>query len=130
MDGLFTNKPLYDNLFNVDKVNIDYSNFSNFVKYSSAVERLANFKYKKELLEYYDDRVHHLQIFTGSVSAVNEILSYETKKVNLESYVKKYLRDYNQYGFDVSGLQSMRENKSVIVDINQKNKKGLSVIEI
>ena len=76
-------KYLYNNLFEVDKVNIDYSNFNNFVKYSSAVERLANFKYKKELLEYYDDRVLHLQSFTGSVSAVNEILSYKTKKVNL-----------------------------------------------
>jgi hypothetical protein len=76
-------KYLYNNLFEVDKVNIDYSDFNNFVKYSSAVERLANFKYKKELLEYYDDRVHHLQIFTGSVSAVNEIISYQTKKVNL-----------------------------------------------
>jgi len=74
---------LYDNLFDVDKVNIDYSDFNNFVKYSSAVERLANFKYKKELLEYYDDRISHLQPFTGSISAVSEITSYETKKVNL-----------------------------------------------
>ena len=49
-----------------------------------------------------------------------------TKKVDLESYVKKYLRDYNQYGFDVSGLQSLREKNSVIVDINQKNKKTRS----
>lgn len=48
------------------------------------------------------------------------------KKVDLESYVKKYLRDYNQYGFDVSGLQSLREKNSVIVDINQKNKKTRS----
>jgi hypothetical protein len=76
-------KYLYDNLFAVDKVNIDYSDFNNFVKYSSAVERLANFKYKKELLEYYDDRVLYLQNYTGSVSAVNEIKNYETKKVNL-----------------------------------------------
>jgi hypothetical protein len=76
-------KYLYDNLFNVDKVNIDYSNFSNFVKYSSAVERLANFKYKKELIEYYDDKIFHLQSFTGSVNAINEITNYETKKVNL-----------------------------------------------
>jgi len=76
-------KYLYDNLFEVDKVNIDYSNFNNFVKYSSAVERLANFKYKKELLEYYDDRIVYLQNYTGSVSAVNEIKNYETKKVNL-----------------------------------------------
>lgn len=48
------------------------------------------------------------------------------KKVDLESYVKKYLRDYNQFGFEVSGLQSQREKNSVIVDINQKNKKTRS----
>jgi hypothetical protein len=48
------------------------------------------------------------------------------KKVDLESYVKKYLRDYNQFGFEVSSLQSMREKNSVIVDINQKNKKTRS----
>ncbi len=47
-------------------------------------------------------------------------------KVNLETYVKKFLRDYNQYGFDVSGLQSIREKNSVIIDINQKNKKTRS----
>ncbi len=47
-------------------------------------------------------------------------------KVDLETYVKKFLRDYNQYGFDVSGLQSLREKHSVIVDINQKNKKTRS----
>jgi hypothetical protein len=57
------------------------------------------------------------------ISFKSEITS---KKVDLESFVKKYLRDYNQFGFDVSGLQSMRENKSVIVDINQKNKKTRS----
>jgi hypothetical protein len=47
-------------------------------------------------------------------------------KVDLEAYVKKYLRDYNQYGFDVSGLQSLRDKNIVIVDINQKNKKTRS----
>jgi hypothetical protein len=76
-------KYLYENLFEVDKVNIDYSDFSNFVKYSSAVERLANFKYKKELIEYYDDRIVYLENFSGSVSAVNEVKNYQTKKVNL-----------------------------------------------
>ena len=76
-------KYLYDNLFNVDKVNIDYSSFSNFVKYSSAVERLANFKYKKELIEYYDDRLFYLQNFTGSVNTITEIANFETKKINL-----------------------------------------------
>ena len=53
--------------------------------------------------------------------------SEQTKvKVDLETYVKKFLRDYNQYGFDVSGLQSLRAKSAVIVDINQKNKKTRS----
>lgn len=76
-------KYLYDNFLEVDKVNIDYSNYSNFIKYSSAVERLANFKYKKELLEFYDDKILQLIPLTGSVNAINEITSTETKKVNL-----------------------------------------------
>lgn len=45
-------------------------------------------------------------------------------KTNLEQYVRRYLRDYNQYGFTVSGLQSLQSSRvpSVIVDLNQKNK--------
>lgn len=59
----------------------------------------------------------------GRISFKSEVTK---TKVDLETYVKKYLRDYNQYGFDVSGLQSLREKNSVIVDINQKNKKTRS----
>lgn len=45
-------------------------------------------------------------------------------KTKLENYVRQYLRDYNQYGFEVAGLQSLSRNEvpSVIVDLNQKNK--------
>lgn len=45
-------------------------------------------------------------------------------KTNLENYVRHYLRDYNQYGFEVIGLQSLKQPglNSVIVDLNQKNK--------
>jgi hypothetical protein len=55
----------------------------------------------------------------------------ETKNnVDLETYVRKFLRDYNQFGFEVSGLQSIKNstNKvtSVILDINQKNQKTKS----
>ena len=53
-------KLLSQNFIETDKINIDYSNFSNFIKYSSAVERLANFKYKKELAEYYQDRIDYI----------------------------------------------------------------------
>lgn len=50
------------------------------------------------------------------------------KKTNLEQYVRQYLRDYNQYGFEVTSLQSNKKNRapSVIVDLTQKNKKTRS----
>ncbi len=55
----------------------------------------------------------------------------ETKNnVNLEVYVRRFLRDYNQFGFEVSGLQSIKNSSnkvtSVVLDINQKNKKTKS----
>ncbi len=45
-------------------------------------------------------------------------------KTNLERYVRQYLRDYNQYGFEVTNLQSNVKNSvpSVVVDLDQKNK--------
>ena len=43
-------------------LNIDYTYFGNFVKYSStAVERVNNFKYKLELVESYNKRIKTLQ---------------------------------------------------------------------
>ena len=45
-------------------------------------------------------------------------------KVNLESYAKKYLRDYNQYGFEVLSSRSIKINNipAVVIDLMQKNK--------
>ncbi|MBC7464489.1 MAG: hypothetical protein H7256_00725 [Bdellovibrio sp.] len=65
----------------------------------------------------------------GSDEATSKaLLSFRTENVNpkvdLEKYVRQYLRDYNQYGFEVVGLQSLKQNEqnSVVVDLNQKNK--------
>ncbi|MBC7743173.1 MAG: hypothetical protein H7061_13315 [Bdellovibrionaceae bacterium] len=60
------------------------------------------------------------------------ILTIRTEKVpmktDLEKYVRQYLRDYNQYGFEVTGLQSFKKTitPSVIVDLTQKNKQTKS----
>lgn len=45
-------------------------------------------------------------------------------KVNLEAYAKKYLRDYNQYGFEVIASKSVKINNipAVVIDLVQKNK--------
>lgn len=66
---------------------------------------------------------------TIELGAVNKtLLTFRLENVSiktqLEPYVRQYLRDYNQYGFEVSGLQSYRKSHvpSVIVDLDQKNK--------
>ena len=53
------------------KLNIDYSDFNNFVFYSSATERLQNFKYKLELLEYYNSQSLFVSTLSGSVATTN-----------------------------------------------------------
>jgi hypothetical protein len=64
------------------ELNIDYSDFNNFIFYSSAQERLQNFKYKLELLEYYSSQSYAISQISGSV-ATNNSLEYETYKTNL-----------------------------------------------
>lgn len=45
-------------------------------------------------------------------------------KMTAENYAKKFLRDYNQYGFEVLSSKTMVLNNSnvVVVDLLQKNK--------
>ncbi len=47
-------------------VGIDYSGFDNFIHFSSAAERVANFKYKLQLIEYYDQRIGILNDADGT----------------------------------------------------------------
>ncbi len=51
----------------------------------------------------------------------------ETKSyADLENFVKKFLRDYHQFGFDLTNQKSKKINNksvSIILDINQKNNK-------
>lgn len=64
------------------KLNIDYTDFNNFIFYSSAEERLNNFKYKLELLEYYDSQISILQTISGS-NATTNITDYQSNKQKL-----------------------------------------------
>ena len=64
------------------KLNIDYTDFNNFIFYSSAEERLNNFKYKLELLEYYDSQIATLETISGS-NATTNITDYTNNKQKL-----------------------------------------------
>jgi hypothetical protein len=49
------------------QLNVDFSEFKNFIYYSSAQDRVENFFYKMELLEYYKTEIGRLSLITGSV---------------------------------------------------------------
>jgi len=62
--NLSTSQQIVDKVFSGSlagvELGIDYSGFQNFVFYSSATERVDNFKYKLELIEFYNNRINQL----------------------------------------------------------------------
>ena len=73
--SLQTSQQIIDSYFSGSlsgiNLNIDYSDFNNFIFYSSATERLANFKYKLELLEYYTAQSSSAASLSGGTSTTN-----------------------------------------------------------
>ena len=83
LSGSFSGVPL----------NIDYSDYNEFVKYSSAHERLENFTYKMELVESYDSEIKVLQTAggaTGSTEVLADISNLGTKKTNIVNKLTNY----------------------------------------
>lgn len=64
------------------KPNIDYTDFNNFIFYSSATERLKNFRYKLQLSELYTADTVALSLISGSTATTN-ISDYTSKKSKL-----------------------------------------------
>lgn len=62
------------------KLNINYRNFEDFIHYSSAVERVQNFKYKMELIEYYSDRINTVSLINGGDIANNNLSDLYTTR--------------------------------------------------
>lgn len=54
-------------------INVDYSEFSNFVHFSSARERLVNFKYKLDLIQSYEASQAANQAINNSTNAVQVV---------------------------------------------------------
>lgn len=73
--SLQTSQQIIDSYFSGSlsgiNLNIDYSDFNNFIFYSSATERLSNFKYKLELLEYYTAQSSSAASLSGGTSTTN-----------------------------------------------------------
>ena len=69
------------------EINIDYTDYSNFVHYSSAAQRLSNFKYKLSQIESYNTEISKLQTlpFTPSVSS-----SLQRYKNEIQTIIQKF----------------------------------------
>ena len=68
--------------------------FENFIHYSSAVERLKNFKYKLSLLESYSSSLAQLNEVTGSVSSSNPLVQ---NKVIFNNKTDKIIQGFDYY---------------------------------
>jgi hypothetical protein len=64
------NKYFSGSLGSID-LNIDYSDFKNYVHFSSATERVDNFLYKLQQIEGYDSRINTLLNVSGSEAITN-----------------------------------------------------------
>jgi hypothetical protein len=71
------------------ELGIDYRTYDNFVHFSSATERLANFKYKVQLSEYYDSQSIALKASTSPAAETNRI-QFTTKKNDIVSKFDGY----------------------------------------
>lgn len=67
-----TNQQIVDKFFGAGlsgiKLNINYGTFDTFIHFSSAEERVRNFHYKLQLIEFYTDRISTLLNVTGSIN--------------------------------------------------------------
>jgi hypothetical protein len=83
--------------FSLENLNIQYESgstyaWSNFVKYSSAEERVKNFLYKVELIEFYNNKINF----------VSSSLSYASGSVTSSLELQKHVQSKNKVkaGFD------------------------------
>ena len=64
------------------ELNIDFRDFNNYIFYSSAEERLHNFKFKLDLIDYYNSKISTLSLIQGT-TALDDIANYTANKNTL-----------------------------------------------
>lgn len=85
-------------------INVDYSDFSNFIHFSSAVERLSNFYYKLEKIEEYNQNIATLQTVPNyTSSSVNT--NVQSLKNSVTGIIEKF-DGYERYLYYVSESNS------------------------
>jgi hypothetical protein len=93
------------------RLNIDFSQFTNFCYYSSATERFENFFFKMQLIESYRNELTKLSTYVGSY---DDIENNTVKIKNLQNKIIQGFDDwekwmyYGEYGTDTDSIQTDR----------------------
>ena len=100
-----TNQQLIDKYFSgsLDGIalNINYSQFDNFVHFSSAEERVANFKYKLQMVEFYTERINTL----NSVTSASVVLNIAEAESNRNAIISGFDGFEKYLFFETTGSQ-------------------------
>ena len=81
--SLAPSSPLYQQMQSILQdtsidINVDYSDFSNFVHFSSAQERIYNFAYKLKLIEGYNQSIANAgQVLNGGTITSGSVITYQ-----------------------------------------------------
>ena len=99
-------------------INVDYSSFENFVHFSSAKERLINFKYKLDLIESYENAR------TANSSISNSTAAVKTVDDKYEKLIKGVISNFDGYErhlYFESGSTSWPKSNNTKPYINQSS---------
>jgi hypothetical protein len=104
-------------------INVDYSDFSNFVHFSSAEERLRNFRYKLSKIQQYELEKSNLTL-SGSLSTISARL---TRLDNLIEEIVSNFDHYDRFLFFQSGSLSWPKTNNNYPYVNQSISDSTSV---
>jgi len=78
------------------EINIDYSDFSNFIHFSSAITRINNFVYKVGLIEDYTIDLNSINLITGSTS---QSYSVSSSKNIIENKINNIITNFDGFEY-------------------------------
>jgi hypothetical protein len=72
-------------------INVDYTNFTNFIHFSSATERVSNFVYKAGLIEQYQQQQYSQSIIAGgSANSSYKANSIDSAQQAIDNIIEKF----------------------------------------
>jgi len=95
------------------EINVDYTNFQNFIHFSSATERINNFVYKLQLIEGYEDQIRNLRTYIGGSGTLQVTsASIASAQNNINRIVEKF-DTYEYYLYFSSESFAWPKNNSI-----------------